>query len=246
MTEHIKKYGLIGETLTYSFSKDYFSKKFEKEGIQDSQYELYELKRIEDFCSLIDENDFSGLNVTIPYKEVVIPYLDEIDHDALEIGAVNTISFDGSQLKGYNTDIIGFKSSLLDLIGERKIDRALVLGTGGASKAIQFVLKKEGIRPTVVSRSTGNLQYKNIDKKVMTEHHLIVNCTPLGTFPNVDECPEILYRHVSHKHLFYDLVYNPEKSLFLKSGEQGGAKIMNGLPMLIGQAEGAWKIWNNQ
>ncbi len=240
----MKFFGLIGERLDYSFSKDYFAKKFVAENIQDCKYDLYEIPTIEEFPSLIQSHNFTGLNVTIPYKEKVIPYLDELDEAAAEIGAVNTITFDGSQLKGYNTDIAGFEESLLTLKGRRKIERALILGTGGASKAIQYVLKKRNIKTMVVSRKTGDIRYNKLDKSHIRESRLIVNCTPLGTYPNLEECPPIPYEFVTRKHLFYDLVYNPKKSLFLKHGEQKGCKIINGLPMLIGQAEAAWNIWN--
>lgn len=242
----MRYFGLIGERLDYSFSKDYFAKKFEKEGIDNCHYDSYEIESIEMFPDLIKSKRFSGLNVTIPYKEKVIPYLDELDEAAKEIGAVNTITFDGSQLKGYNTDILGFESSLLTLLGSRTIEKALVLGTGGASKAIQYVLKKLGIKVMVVSRKNGDIQYDKLDKDIIKTSKLIVNCTPLGTYPKINECPSIAYEHLDKEHLLYDLVYNPEKSLFLNQGEKRGCKTMNGLPMLIGQAETAWKIWNKQ
>ncbi len=241
----MKLYGLIGKTLIYSFSKEYFTKKFEAESIKDSEYGLFELDHIYQFSALISTHTFSGLNVTIPYKESVIPFLDELDEYAREIGAVNTISFDGSQLKGYNTDIIGFEESILKLIGDQDIEFALVLGTGGASKAIQFVLHKLCIKPTIASRTSGDIAYSEINKELLEKHKLIINCTPLGTYPDVDKCPDIPYKYLSEKHLLFDLVYNPEKTLFLKHGEEAGCKIMNGLPMLKGQAEAAWKIWNN-
>ena len=242
----MKYFGLIGERLDYSFSKDYFEKKFAKEGIKDCRYDSYEIPSIEDFPDLIRSHEFSGLNVTIPYKEQIIPYLDELDEAAKSIGAVNTITFDGSHLKGYNTDILGFEASLIELLDSKTIEQAMVLGTGGASKAIQYVLKKLGIQVLVVSRKNGDIQYDKLDKTIIKASRLIVNCTPLGTFPKTKECPPIPYEHIGQEHLLYDLVYNPEKSLFLERGERRGCKIMNGLPMLIGQAETAWSIWNKQ
>lgn len=241
----MKTFGLIGKTLHYSFSKNYFTEKFLKEGIKNCSYHLFELETIEKFCSFLDKQELHGLNVTIPYKESIIPYLEELDPEAAKIGAVNTIKFEDGYLKGYNTDVIGFRDSLLHKLNGRKIEHALILGTGGASKAIQFALEKLAIQSTIVSRSKGDIHYKELDEMCLESHQLIINCTPLGTFPSVDECPPIPYQYLTAKHLLYDLVYNPEKSLFLKRGEASNAEIINGLPMLIGQAEASWKIWNN-
>ena len=240
----MRYFGLIGERLDYSFSKGYFAEKFEKENIPDCQYELYEIPSIELFPKLIKTNSFSGLNVTIPYKEVIIPYLDELDESAEEIGAVNTVAFEGNRLKGYNTDIIGFEESVMELIGNDKVEKALVLGTGGASKAIQYVLKKLDIKPCVVSRTKGDIRYEELSEEQLIESTLIINCTPLGTHPKIKESPPILYDHIGRKHLLYDLVYNPTTTRFMQHGIDHGSCVKNGLEMLHLQADRSWEIWN--
>jgi len=241
------RFGLIGYPLTHSFSEDYFGRKFKKEGISDHRYDLFSLEKIEGLISILGKTEnLKGLNVTIPYKEKVISYLYEIDSEAAEVGAVNTIKIIDGKLYGFNTDVYGFEVSLLKFLNKKKV-KALVLGTGGASKAIQFVLEKNKIEFKVVSRSPskGDLIYKNLDVKVIENHSLIINTTPLGTYPKTDECPEIPYEYLNSKHYLYDLVYNPEKSLFLQRGEEKGGMIKNGLEMLELQAEKAWEIWKN-
>lgn len=239
-------YGLIGKKIGHSFSADFFNKKFADEGI-DETYRLFPLDTIRELPDLIDSiPDLKGLNVTIPYKEEVLPLLDEIDPYASAIGAVNVISISESgRLKGYNTDAIGFRDSISPLL-KPSMKRALVLGTGGASKAVAHVLRELGISPTIVSRKPGegNIVYKDIDVEVMSSNHIIVNCTPLGTWPDTDSCADIPYSLLSENHLCYDLVYNPETTLFLGRSKKNGAMIKNGLEMLYGQAVAAWKIWN--
>ncbi len=240
----MKQYGLIGKTLKHSFSEKYFGEKFGKEVIREARYSLYELEEISAFRKLISEKVFAGLNVTIPYKESIISFLDDVDETAKSIGAVNTIDFKNGKLTGYNTDVIGFGKALKRLIGRKTVRDALVLGSGGASKAIQFFLKSKGIDFLVVSRSKGDLSYDQLDRDTIRSHRLIINCTPVGTFPDIDEAPAIPYQHLRTKHLLFDLVYNPEKTLFLTHGESVGASIMNGYEMLVEQAEASWKIWN--
>lgn len=245
----MKKFGLIGKTLKHSFSKNFFTEKFQKENI-DAQYELYEMETIDKVAELVKDPDLIGLNVTIPYKEEVIPFLNDIDPTAKAIGAVNTIkiSHEGGKttLKGYNTDLIGFTDSLKPQLKPYH-KKALILGTGGASKAVFYALTQLGIEPTYVSRTTreGGLTYQDLDEKVMEEYLLIVNCSPVGMFPHVDEAPNIPYELLTDKHYLYDLVYNPLRTQFCQKGEEKGAITKNGLEMLHGQAIASWKIWND-
>lgn len=244
----MRKYGLIGFPLVHSFSKKYFTEKFEKENI-DAEYELYELDDIAKFNDLITKNELNGLNVTIPYKEAVIPYMDELDETAAKIGAVNVIQFkrdnENLVLKGYNSDAIGFETSIKPFLLPHHT-KALILGTGGASKAIVYVLDKLGIETTFVSRSKrqGCFTYSQLNKDITEEYKLIINASPVGTFPHADECPEISYQFITTEHLLFDVVYNPSETLFLKKGKAQGANILNGEGMLIGQAVAAWHIWN--
>ena len=243
----MKKLGLIGKVLDYSFSKNYFQSKFSKEGIVGFEYELYPIPEISHFVNLIGSYpELIGLNVTIPYKRKVIKFLDDWSKEASEIGAVNTIKFVDGKLIGYNTDVYGFEISLLKFLNNSKV-KALVLGTGGASRAIKFVLKKNKIPFLTVSRTKnkGDLTYEQITPEIILDYKLIINTTPLGTTPNVKECPLIPYNLLSKNYFLYDLVYNPEKSLFLQRGEQNGVNIKNGLEMLELQAEKAWEIWKN-
>lgn len=249
----MKTFGLIGYPLVHSFSKDFFSEKFVREGLSDCQYLNFEIDSISKFPSLFEENDsIIGLNCTIPYKQAVMAHLNEIDDVASRIGAVNTIKpiiKNGKiYLRGYNTDVIGFENSLKPLLRERH-SQALILGGGGASKAVKFVLDKLGIDYISASRhnhlSDGEIAYDKIDQSLMKQRLLIINTTPLGTFPNVNTCPNIPYELITPDHLLYDLVYNPEKTLFLKNGEEHGATIKNGLEMLHGQALASWEIWNS-
>lgn len=245
----MKKFGIIGYPLGHSFSPGYFNEKFQNEGI-DAIYEKYELPVITDLQAIIDyTQDLCGFNVTIPYKEKVMSYLDVISPEARAIGAVNVVKVtnkDGKKhLEGYNSDLIGFTRSIQPLL-EAHHKKALVLGTGGASKAVMYGLHKLGIETILVSRYQKNntIQYEQIDKEVMKEYTVIVNCTPCGMAPHFDECPAIPYCHITPKHLLFDLIYNPDETLFLKNGREQGAVTKNGLEMLLLQAEGAWEIWN--
>ncbi len=242
-------FGLIGYPLGHSFSVPYFTKKFGEEGIR-SEYRNFPLENIEEFEELVRrEPALAGLNVTVPYKQEIIPYLDALDRTARSIQAVNTIVFCRKEgrisLLGYNTDVIGFERSLKDHLkpGHQK---ALVLGTGGSSKAVVFVLNRLGITCRMVSRNKGEgvLTYEQLDGKIMVEHPLVINTTPLGMFPEVETCPAIPYDSVTRDHLLFDLVYNPEKTRFLSRGEEQGATIVNGYGMLVHQAEASWEIWN--
>lgn len=241
------KFGLIGKDIAYSFSPGYFAEKFKQLGLQDYRYEIFDLEDISQFPDLVEtESPLSGLNVTIPYKEAVIPYLDRLSEEAEAIGAVNTICFDEGQLIGYNTDIQGFKVSITHLL-QGKRPQALILGSGGASKAIIYALQQLGLPITQVSRraQAGMITYEALTKELVRSHTLIINCTPLGTFPNIEEKPGIPYNGITTDHLLYDLVYTPEKSAFLAQGEARGAAICNGLPMLEGQAEASWNLWQS-
>jgi len=239
------KYGLVGKNIDYSFSKKYFEEKFKRESL-DATYENFDIKSISEFKKVIKNNQkLKGLNVTTPYKEEVIPFLDELDAQAKTIGAVNTIQFKDGRLIGHNTDGFGFIKSIFTLI-ENHHEKALVLGTGGASKAIVNGLKSMSIESTLVSREpSGNqIGYNQISKDMIDEHLLIINCTPVGTHPKDSECPDIPYKYLSNRHFLYDLVYNPAMTKFLALGNQKGAKITNGSQMLANQAERAWQLWN--
>lgn len=244
----MKQFGLIGYPLGHSFSKKFFTEKFERETI-DARYDLYELKDIAEFAALKDKSELLGLNVTIPYKEKVIAFLDELDDTAANIGAVNVIKFiryDGKlMLKGYNSDAIGFESSLKPFL-QSTHKKALILGTGGASKAIDYTFRKLGIETSFVSRTakSGVLTYNQLTAEIMADYKVVVNASPVGTFPHSDECPDIPYQYLTDKHLLFDVVYNPAETLFLKKGKEHGATILNGEGMLNGQAVAAWEIWN--
>ncbi|MBN2486572.1 MAG: shikimate dehydrogenase [Bacteroidales bacterium] len=248
----MKKYGLIGYPLGHSFSKGYFAEKFKKCGIVDCKYDNYPIDSIEKLKKLLyDEPELEGLNVTIPYKEKVLPFLDDIDINAKEIGAVNTLKIkrigDKITLKGYNTDVYGFSESLKKIIGPQHTN-ALILGTGGAAKAVAWALKSMGISYKYVSRQTNNKQYLNytgLNAEIIAEHKLIINTSPAGMYPNVNIAPDIPYEGIAREHVLYDLIYNPEETLFLKYGAQKKATTLNGLPMLYLQAERAWEIWNS-
>ena len=239
----MNRYGLIGKTLGHSFSQRYFTEKFAREGI-DARYDNYEMPSADGVVELIASTpDLVGLNVTIPYKKDVIPLLRSLDADASAIGAVNVVRI--RDMKGFNTDVIGFRESIRPLLREHHT-RALVLGTGGASLAVKYGLRQLGIEPMSVSRSSreGMITYDDIDDALLREYTVIVNCTPLGTFPNVDECADIPYHLLTPDHLLFDLVYNPEETLFLRKGREQGAATKNGYEMLLRQAEAAWEIWN--
>ena len=246
MLEKKRKYGLIGKNINYSFSKKFFQKKFYKENIENCSYENYDLQSINDFKKIIKDNTIKGFNVTIPYKEKIIDFVNEIDPIAKKIGAVNTIKINNEKLiKGYNTDYLGFVNSLKNLISNHK--KALILGTGGASKAIIFGLNSLGIKSTKVSRNIkkGVITYSELNKKIIQENTIIINCTPLGTFPRIEDCPTIPFKFLTSNHICYDLIYNPEKTKFLKKSEKKGATTINGLQMLENQANESWKIWNS-
>ncbi len=245
-------YGLIGYPLTHSFSAQFFSEKFRLEDI-DAEYLNFEIEDILEIRRIILFNQYlRGLNVTIPYKEKVIPFLNRLSPEAKEIGAVNTIKVNRRpgdmyfyELVGYNTDYIGFKNSILPLIKPDMHKKALILGTGGASKAIAYALKSMGIEWIYVSRNktNGQITYNDLTSEIMSEYKLIINTTPLGTFPNTVTCPDIPYSLLTVQHLLYDLVYNPDETLFLKKGKDCGVSIKNGKEMLELQALEAWKIW---
>ena len=241
-----RKYGLIGKNINYSFSKKYFNDKFLKENITNCSYENYDLQSVKDFKKIIKDNSIKGFNVTIPYKEEIMEFINKIDPIAKKIGAINTIKIHNKNIiEGYNTDYIGFVISLKNLISNQK--KALVLGTGGASKAIIFGLSSIGIESTIVSRNKreGVISYSELNKKVIEENTIIINCTPLGTFPETQKCPKIPFEFLSSNHICYDLIYNPEKTKFLLESEKMGATIINGKKMLENQANESWKIWNS-
>lgn len=246
----MKHYGLIGKTLVHSFSQKYFLQKFAQEGIV-ADYALCEVPTPESLSSLLSCEKWNGLNVTIPYKTAIIPYLDALDADAEKIGAVNVVRFvrhaGHCQTIGYNTDAIGFEQSLKPLLTPYH-DKALVLGTGGASKAVTFVLDKLGIEWIYVSREAGSnrLDYAETDAETVAQHRLIINTTPLGMYPEIEGYPDIPYHALTARHLLFDLVYNPSKTAFLAYGEQYGAATKNGAEMLRFQAEAAYRIWTSE
>ncbi len=246
-----KVYGLLGYPLGHSFSKNFFNNKFESEKI-DAEYINFEIPDINMLMEVISEHhNLEGLNVTIPYKQQVIPFLDELDEDAARIGAVNVIKIireNGDlKLKGYNSDIIGFCDSIAPLI-KQHMKKALILGTGGAAKAVFVGLEKLGIEPQYVSRkkSDNAIIYSEINKDIINEYHIIVNTTPLGMYPNIDESPDIPYELLTDKHLCYDLLYNPDETLFMKNAKAQGAETKNGLEMLLLQAFASYDIWTTR
>lgn len=262
-----KTYGLIGSTLSHSFSKKYFTEKFVKENSSDCEYNLYPIDNIDQLPQLITDNPtLCGLNVTIPYKESVIPFLDELDETAKAVGAVNCIKIVTPDSKiqnpksqiliGYNTDVFGFRQSIKPFL-EIQHERALIIGTGGASKAVAYVLKEIGIECFFVSRSKEQdkriknqdsgakiFLYEELNENMINAFKLIVNTTPVGMFPLINELPNLPYQFITSSHLLYDLVYNPVETEFLKRGKSQGASTVNGLSMLHQQAEEAWRIWN--
>lgn len=244
------KYGLIGYPLGHSFSIGYFNEKFENEGI-DAQYINFEIPSIEDLREVLDRNpELCGLNVTIPYKQKVIPYLDEVSPEARAIGAVNVIRVTHKgkdiKLKGFNSDVIGFTQSIEPML-EPFHKKALILGTGGASKAVDYGLRSLGLETVFVSRfeRPGTIQYDKLTPEDILEYNVIVNCTPLGMYPKVDACPDLPYDAMSNRTLLYDLIYNPDETLFMKRGKQQGATVINGLEMLLLQAFASWDFWHS-
>ena len=239
------RFGLLGKDISYSFSKGYFTKKFSDLGLNNHSYENFDLPSIAQFMGLIENTkDLEGLNVTIPYKEAVIPYLTELHYKAEQIGAVNTIKFTKKGLVGYNTDAYGFEKSIEPLL-KKQHGKALILGTGGASKAVAYVFGTLKIDYKFVSRTQGQnrITYGELTREVMEDHSILVNCTPLGTHPDISRKPPVPYQFLGSDHLLFDLIYNPDQTAFLKEGKAKGAVISNGLRMLELQAEKAWEIW---
>lgn len=244
----MKRFGLIGRPLGHSFSQGYFTRKFKELGLPDHRYDNFELPSIGDLPALLrDEPELRGLNVTIPYKQSVMPLLDAVDPLAAAVGAVNTIVIDQGRTTGHNTDVEGFRSTLLPLLGDER-PRALVLGSGGASRAVVYVLKEQGIRFRVVSRSRerGDLSWDLVDPTVVKVCTLIINTTPIGMHPDTDAAPDLPYPAIGARHTLIDLVYNPEETLFLREGASRGARTANGLCMLHAQAEASWRLWNER
>ena len=238
----MKKYALLGKSLSHSFSEQYFSEKFFKEGINNTEYINLELDNLNNLKDKIKELNLSGFNVTVPYKIEIISKLDFISNQAKTINAVNTVKVIEGKLHGFNTDVVGFTKSISPLLNKRR--KALVLGNGGSSKAIQFALHKLNINWKVVSRNT-DFDYRQITKKTIDSVEIIINCTPLGTYPKIEEYPQLPYNLLNSKHLLYDLVYNPKKTKFLTFGLANNCSIKNGEEMLVLQAEESWKIWNS-
>jgi shikimate dehydrogenase len=242
-----RQFGLIGKNISYSFSKKYFTDKFTENHFENCAYENFDIPSVEHFTDLFNNTKgLVGLNVTIPYKETIIPLLTKLSKKAKKIGAVNCISISKKKkLKGYNTDYYGFKKSLKPLLQENH-KKALILGTGGASKAVAFALKDLKIEFDFVSRNPSEYEfsYTELNEEIFNEYHIIINTTPIGTFPNMTECPEIPYEFFTKNHIAYDLIYNPEETTFLKKAKSYKAKTKNGHDMLIFQAEKAWQIWN--
>ncbi|WP_343538918.1 shikimate dehydrogenase [Sphingobacterium thalpophilum] len=247
----MKKLGLIGFPLGHSFSKKYYLEKFQQEDINDVDYDLYPIEHISDFVPIYSDKDFYGVNVTIPYKIEVMRYLDELSEEAKSIQAVNCVrimhSDDGSvYLKGYNTDAYGFETSLKPLLTP-KDQKALVLGNGGAAKAVIYALNHLNIAYKLVSRTkqADHYTYEELDASILSEYTVIINCSPVGTYPNITACPKLPYEYINENHLCYDLIYNPEETAFLRKGREQGARTKNGYEMLLLQAEKNWEIWNS-
>ena len=244
-----KLFGLLGKNISYSFSKNYFSQKFENLNLSNHKYVNFDIDTIDSFTELIkNQVNLKGMNVTIPYKEQVFPFIDKIDKTANKIGAINTIKFTKrGNLKGYNTDVFGFENSIKPLLKNHH-KKALILGTGGASKAIAFALEKNKIKFKFVSRNPigkKQISYSDLNKESIEKYTIIINCTPLGTFPDTDKHPNIPFQFINKNHLLFDLIYNPEVTEFLKKGLENGATIKNGFEMLQLQAEESWRIWNS-
>ena len=244
----MKRYGLIGHPLKHSMSRHLFNEKFEYEGL-DCLYQHFDLKSLDELHEVMEKYpDLCGFNVTIPYKEAIIPLLDEIDVVAKEVGAVNVVKITAGKLKGYNTDVYGFEQLLNRAIKDRQIEHALVLGTGGASKAVQYVLKKKNIPYSTVSRSIekGDFTYDTLTDDILRQNHLIINTTPVGMFPQIDNFPDLHYQGLSKKHILIDLIYNPKETAFMELGKTWGAKVFGGMQMFEEQAKKTWEIFNRQ
>ncbi len=241
----MKRYGLIGHPLKHSQSRFYFNEKFEHEGL-DCRYQHFDLKSIEEIHEVMETYpDLCGFNVTIPYKEAIIPLLDEIDPTAKEIGAVNVVTIQNGRLKGYNTDVYGFSQLLERALKGKEVEHALVLGTGGASKAVRYVLKQKNIPFSAVSRSPekGDYTYETLTDEILRQNHLIINTTPLGMAPKFDDFPDLHYQALSNKHILIDLIYNPKETAFMELGRTWGAKVYNGWQMFEEQAKKTWEIF---
>lgn len=241
----MRTFGLIGFPLTHSFSVNYFTDKFQRENISAARYYNYPIQNIGDVLQVFERENLCGINVTIPYKETIIPFLDELDSSASGVGAVNTVVLRDRKKIGYNTDVYGFENSLRPLLREHH-NKALILGTGGSSKAVAYVLKKLGIKFQFVSRTQkeNTISYRDLKPQTILEYKLIINTTPVGMFPETQDAPDIPYSFITSQHLLFDLIYNPSETEFLKRGKQQGAQIKNGLEMLHLQAEKSWTIWN--
>ncbi|MEI6865378.1 shikimate dehydrogenase [Flavicella sp.] len=246
-----KMFGLVGKNIEYSFSRNYFSKKFNKLQLLENSYVNFDLESISEFPTIFDthKETLVGINVTIPYKEDVGAFLDEIDSEAVEIGAINTIKiYSDGKRKGFNTDVYGFDQSIAPFLKESH-KTALILGTGGASKAVTYALRKRGLSVLLVSRvpkHKNQISYESLTEKVISETGVIVNCSPIGTHPDVDLYPNIPYEFLNESHLLFDLIYNPEETAFLRKGKEQRAVIANGMKMLELQAEKSWEIWNKE
>ncbi len=243
----MKRFGLIGKKLSHSFSKKYFTEKFVNLGLDDHEYHLFEIPEIVQIKEILTLPDLVGLNVTVPYKEEVIPFLTKIDDNAEKVGAVNVIKKAGEEIIGFNSDFFGFRTSLINWLPKNVNLKALVFGTGGASKAVVAVLQNLGIDYKLVSREPADAEigYSKIDQQLLAQYSVIINTTPLGMAPEIDTFPDFPYQYLNSKHFLYDLVYNPTETVFLQKGKQQGAQIKNGLEMLHLQAEESWEIWNS-
>lgn len=243
----MRRFGLLGYPLSHSFSQKYFTEKFAQLGLTDCVYENFSLPTIQELSVVLQEKtDLCGFNITIPYKKQVLSFLDEVSPVVAEIGACNCVQIKAGKLTGYNTDVVGFEQSLKPFL-QLHHTKALVLGTGGASAAVEYVLRKLGITVQHVSRvaSDNAIAYEQVDEKILSTHHLLINTTPLGMYPKVTECPDLPYRFLTLQHHLYDLIYNPAETQFLSNGKAQGATTQNGQEMLIGQAEESWRIWNS-
>lgn len=237
------KFGLIGKKISYSFSKKYFEQKFQKLLLNNHSYNIIDLENLDNIKNIFETEHLKGLNVTIPYKEKIIPFIDELSDEAKEIGAINCISIENGKTKGYNTDAFGFEKTLL-LHKKEHQKTAIILGNGGAAKAVQYVLKKNQIPYITVSRTT-EINYENLSENLVKKNLIIIQCTPVGTFPNIEESVSFPFDGITKNHLIIDLIYNPEYTKFIRNCAEKGAKTANGLYMLEQQAEKAWEIWNS-
>ena len=242
----MRRFGLIGYPLTHSFSQKYFTQKFAELGLTEAVYENFSLQNIDELAAVLQKPDLCGLNVTIPYKKGVLPFLTGASDVVNTIGACNCILLSGTDVTGYNTDVVGFELSLLPFLQPHHT-KALILGTGGASAAVEYVLAKLGIPFLHVSRRSGNdiISYEEVSEEIIASHHLIINTTPLGMYPDTDIFPAIPYQYITPQHHLYDLIYNPVETKFLEKGKLQGATIQNGQEMLLLQAEESWRIWNS-